>query len=504
MYSQDGKWLYMSSNLGVYAYDTASYKNIRLVSSIPYGTLSPDGKFVATREAVFSVDSGQKLELELFVFSGFKREAFTNSAETIFSSDSSLIARYYSGIGTVVWRLADRKLINMFKGKSIKFSADNRLIVIGRGVQDILGQESSYHIYLYDLQTGEQLHDWISPGERLAFLSDNSLVAEADGYTRIYDPETHTVRHGFEGTFAAFSPDEKLIATLLSDHIKIYRVSDGQALHRLEAGSSLDRADLRFSADGQILAGFTVDAQCCSGHIDHLALWRVADGTLIKGLKPCPEFYFSPDSQTILACGQVLRTSDGSLIADLPHVSTGMVTNLAFTPDGQQIIVACHQNLYLYPVDSGSIWLPQRADPETYQPILQAASPNNYYGLPFDWEPPDGQKEVLSPDGKLVARRKDGIVTVWNASGEGGAFYVPATGVTRLAFSPDGQILALGLRDSSLELWSLTNRQKVYTVPARTSVKVNFVGGLAFSPDGKFLAVGLEDGTVRLFEIDVR
>ncbi|HEX2993350.1 MAG TPA: hypothetical protein VHP14_00910 [Anaerolineales bacterium] len=503
VHSQDGKWLYISSNTGVYAYDLASHKDIHLLSPIPFVTaISPNEKFVATREAVFFAEDSQKLDLKLFP--GGNQPFAMVSEQTTFSPDGSLIARYYASVGTAVWRLADSTLINTFKGRDILFSGDNSRVVVMQSIQAVPGEPSRDHVQLYNLQTGEQLGDWVAM--QPAFLSDNSLVVEDGTYTRILDPETHQVRHNFEGISSAFSPDEQLVATLLNDHIRIYRVSDGKILHSLAAGSSLDRAELRFSPDGQVLAGYTHDAQCCSGYIDYSFLWRVADGTLIKWLKPCPNFIFSLDSKTVRACGQLLRTSDGSSIPepDLPTMFIGTVSNLAFTPDGQQIVVACHQNLYLYPITNETIWLAQKADPETYQPILQAASPDDYYGLPNDIGPADGQTNVPSPDGELSARRLNGIVTIWKASGEGGAFYIPTTGVTRLAFSPDSQLLALGLKNGSVEIWSLADRQMVYTVPARTNANGNFVGGLAFSPDGKLLAIGLQDGTVRLFGIDVR
>jgi WD40 repeat protein len=384
-----------------------------------------------------------------------------------------LIAQhYYDGTGNwfAIWRTSDGKLINTFEALHMQISTDNQLVAAQRGIQDVPGQESKYHVFLYNLQTGEQLGDWV--GESPTFLSDNSLVMESDGYLYIFDPQNHDMRHRFAGKFAAFSPDEQIVAILSDDAINLYNVTDGKLLRKLKV--DLSRISKR-SPYG---------------------------------------FLFSPDGQRILVHNQVLRIADGSLVADIPPTFISSITNLAFTPDGQQIIVASYDNLYLYPVASKDIWIPEAGDPETYLPILNAASPRSVYlGLSFEDLP---LEEIHSPDGKFLAKNNQGIVTIWNTSGEGGSFTVPAEPetvaltyptngqrVTRIAFSSDGHLAAFGLRAGSVELWNLESQQKVFTIPPLVDT-FNFVGGLSFSPDGKLLAIGSEDGVVRLYEINAK
>jgi len=466
-YSTDGKWLYVSSTTGVYGYDTTSYRDIRQISSIPRGKLSPDGKIIVTWNgtSLYAVDTDQK-HIELERLPGF---ALTDK---FFSADSSLIAQhYYDGTGNwfAIWRTADGKLINTFKAQYMQISTDNHLVAVQQNVQEIAGQESKPHVFLYDLLTGKKLGDW--HGERPTFLSDNSLVMEADGYVYIFDSQNHAMRHRFAGRFAVFSSDEQIVAILSNDFINLYSVTDGKLFRKLKV-----------------------------------------DLSRISKLSPSG-FLFSPDDQQILVHNQVLRTSDGSLVAELPPAFISSVTNLAFTPDGQQIIVASYDNLYLYPVAGEAIWIPEAGDPETYLPILKAASPRSIYGLSFNDLPVE---EIHSPDGKFLAKNNQGIVTIRMTSGEGGSFTVPTEPetvaltyptngqrVTRVAFSADGHLAAFGLRAGSVELWNLDNQQKVFTIPPLVDV-FNFVGGLAFSPDGKLLAIGLEDGTVRLYEINAK
>jgi WD40 repeat protein len=71
-----------------------------------------------------------------------------------------------------------------------------------------------------------------------------------------------------------------------------------------------------------------------------------------------------------------------------------------------------------------------------------------------------------------------------------------------LAFDPKEPVLAIGLQDSNILLWSTNYRRDIMTIHQHTGG----VLGLAFSPDGQTLASSGNDGQVRVLHAvqDVR
>jgi len=87
----------------------------------------------------------------------------------------------------------------------------------------------------------------------------------------------------------------------------------------------------------------------------------------------------------------------------------------------------------------------------------------------------------------VFAQRPD---IVWMRGGQAG-------GIRSVAFSPDGSLLALGNRDSTIKLWRVSDGKLVRTLEGHTG----WVLSVSFSPDGRLLASGSFDGTIKLWRV---
>src|SRR5439155_13114778 len=70
--------------------------------------------------------------------------------------------------------------------------------------------------------------------------------------------------------------------------------------------------------------------------------------------------------------------------------------------------------------------------------------------------------------------------------------------VNRVAWSPDGRLLASASLKGWVKVWDARTGGMVFP---RLQAQKRFVRGLAFSPDGRLLATGGEDDTIKLWDV---
>lgn len=127
------------------------------------------------------------------------------------------------------------------------------------------------------------------------------------------------------------------------------------------------------------------------------------------------------------------------------------------------------------------------------------------------------------PDGRSIAAGgRDGVVTIWDAGDGSFTATLPAAeeGIRALAFSPDGQLLAIaseGADGHSLRVWDTVRGTQLTEIPIdqvkgipRThrarifSGRNNAVSDIRFGPDGRRLAIHFLDGTLLLWSLETR
>ncbi|MFV2066777.1 MAG: WD40 repeat domain-containing serine/threonine protein kinase [Pirellulales bacterium] len=108
----------------------------------------------------------------------------------------------------------------------------------------------------------------------------------------------------------------------------------------------------------------------------------------------------------------------------------------------------------------------------------------------------------FSPDGKLLAVCEEERVTVWDVSdpNRGVKQHVLTTpaGISSVAFSPDGSILACACDDGLIRLWRVASGERLDPPLKGHSAHVHAVN---FSPDGETLVSSSADRTVRLWDV---
>ncbi len=115
-----------------------------------------------------------------------------------------------------------------------------------------------------------------------------------------------------------------------------------------------------------------------------------------------------------------------------------------------------------------------------------------------------------SPDGKHIASGSDDqTIQIWDST-TGKKFFTyeghvplpnsktinhPGSFVETLAWSPNGQWIASGGKEASLQVWNATTGNKLYTY-----LHKDLVGAVAWSKDGMWLASGGWEGTIHICE----
>ncbi|MGH7866114.1 MAG: WD40 repeat domain-containing protein, partial [Candidatus Dormibacteraceae bacterium] len=289
-----------------------------------------------------------------------------------------------------------------------------------------------------------------------------------------------TFLHGHIGTVRSvlFSRDgTELYTGSVDGTVKVFDVSSKESTNILHHPDWTDQVS--FSPDGRLLAVADYNGRTA-------VLWDVASQRQTANVGehsgPCRGVKFSPDGKLIATAGndgnvQISEVSTGKRIRLFPIMAGASKASLAFHPS-KAILATARDDLRFFDLQNG-----KRVD-------LLTAGPTN-----------DVQSVAFSPDGNRLALGMDnGQVSIWDfvtgrllrrfeqhsASAE----------IRVLCFSHDGLFLASGGSDGLVVLYHV--RRGIST---RLEGHTDTVFGLAFAPDDKTLVSTSWDGSIRFWSL---
>src|SRR6185369_4867634 len=255
--------------------------------------------------------------------------------------------------------------------------------------------------------------------------------------------------------------------------VKIWDVKTGRELRSLAPGDV--SMDAEFSNDGRTVATI-------SGIGGQIALWDTQSGSKLRDLSASPAAGFRPPT---FKPGQMPQIDMAGIAAMLENTLGTMaagtmgrtVTSLAFTPDGRMLAtggVESKANIDIAAMMAGA--MNQRGQ----KPKKGAKQPDY---------------SDMMKDLKVEAV---GEVKLWDVS-TGQQIAVlkgHGRGVTQVAFSRDGKLLASGSSDNTIKIWDVATQNELRTLTGHTAG----IESLDFSPDGRLLASASDDGSTFLWD----
>lgn len=333
-----------------------------------------------------------------------------------FSPDGSKIA-IADGMATV-WKIAaGRKLpplCNERDIRSVAYSPDGQQIVLG-SYDGTVRVWTSYGAKGIRCLRG---HQQSSMGvQSVAFSGDGRWIASGsgDGTVRVWDAQSQEELsplkdHGKSITSLRVSPGGRwIISSALDKTIAIWEAERGELVHEIAVPSDAGDRDsrVRFAVSGDLSCGLfygaiSDEASALPASRRGRGLWATVSH-LVHSLLPQR---FAPADETLIAAALgdtawVWKAANAEQLSCLTG-HKGVVSSLAFSPDGRRVVTGCGSGRLIDPVDTTvRVW--------SIKDGTQLACLSGHEGSI------DGV--VFSPNGRMIASySRDGTVRVWDAT----------------------------------------------------------------------------------------
>ncbi len=313
---------------------------------------------------------------------------------------------------------------------------------------------------------------------------------------------TTRFRHGGMIGSLAFTPDGKtLVSCGLWDGIRIWDVANGRQIRRLTHQTSGNRP-LVLSPDGKWLAILSQTNNPKGGSI---AILDFATGRVVRSMGTQGSGggfgypLYSPDGKVLAVSGQqtieLWDPESGRLLQTLKG-HKDIVWSVAFSSDGKSMVSSSDDKTIRF-------W-----DVATGRQVRQIT--HNKGVVKIAW----------SPDGKLLASvdvtkessqggsawYPDNRVRVWNTATckEVRQLVLPAkevhpklwAGFSSVGFAPDSKTIVTGAMDGTLRFWDATSGRELRQI----ADFAGSAGDFAFAPGGRTMAVTDGNATIRLID----
>jgi WD40 repeat protein len=279
--------------------------------------------------------------------------------------------------------------------RTVYFAADGKSVV---------AHFRDQHIRRWDLATGKMISDkTAAPGSDLIAPDIYVTLDRENKTTRVWDLTEDRQKQMINGTLRgepAVSRDRKLYASASADtrSVQVWDLATGERRHQLPDGIG-GAASLVFSPDGETLVSANYD--------NDVRIWKSRSGELVRK------------------------------VDDL----TGAMFAVEYTPDGKQILMAgLDETVYVLDAKTFALQRKLKGHGETISAMAVS---------------PDGRTFVTG--GFDVLTSKNPVkVAIWDlASGKITRRIQAPHQVVSLAFSPDGQWIAMAAGEKEVSLWRL-------------------------------------------------
>ena len=292
---------------------------------------------------------------------------------------------------------------------SVRFSADGRLLVLGR----------KDRVALYDVATGQEINALTMPPSTtpdfMRKLAGNSEAPTMFDNAALME-QTKIVNA------VAIHGNGDLVAVARTYDVSLWNLRTGQLVRHLTGGGATPALLIAASSTPQ------------PANADQLK-------ALMKSLKQKGK------------APQAIVANDPSEVLDAMQEQTEGSRSLAFSADGRYLMMLGNSGPRVWDVASGA---------EIRRPQAHEADDSNDANAFMDRETGGGQGAAFSPDGRLGARGHGRMIEVWEiGSGKAVAELAGHTSdVTSVAFAAGGKLLVSGGRDGAVRVWNVAKRQE--------------------------------------------